>query len=301
MDNNNNKPHNNKQPLHVSSESLLRELDTLRDAVISLSAEHKQGPKLLAIVRLLSGFDRKDWTELAEKFNLGQWLALDLNSSSTQNLSALYEEIQDLAFQKDHDPLTSLPNRRMFLRNLEVEIQRRERYNADLSVASIDLDFFKKVNDAYGHAVGDEVLKRLGAHLLSSKRPYDTAARMGGEEFALLLPGASSMRANAIVQRILNEFREIPFNAPNGEVFYVTFSAGITSIKDGISHDLEKILEAADKAMYKAKNSGRNRIVSTLLSNEELEKKSMVQSNEKHFLFTGAHKQSSKKPGTNEN
>ncbi len=91
MDNNNNEPHNNKQPLPISSESLLQELDTLRDAVISLSAEHKQGPKLLAIVRLLSGFDRKDWTELAEKFNLGQWLALDLNSSSTPNLSVLYE------------------------------------------------------------------------------------------------------------------------------------------------------------------------------------------------------------------
>ena len=295
MDNNNNKPHNSAHPLPISSESLLQELDTLRDAVMSVSAEQSQSPKLLAIVRLLSGFDRKNWIELAEKFNLGQWLVLDLHNSSTQNLSALYEEMQDLAFQKDHDPLTSLPNRRMFLRNLEVEIQRRERYNADLSVASIDLDRFKNVNDTYGHIVGDEVLRRLGEHLLSSKRPYDTAARMGGEEFALLLPGASSMRANAIVQRILSEFREIPFCAPNGETFYVTFSAGIISIKDGISHDLEKILEAADKAMYMAKNSGRNRIVSALLSNEDMEKKSMVHSNEKHFLFTGAHKQPSKK------
>ena len=297
MDNNNNKPRNNKRQHPISSEALLQELDTLRDAVMSISAEHKQSPKLLAIVRLLSGFDRQDWTELAEKFSLGQWLALDLHNSSTQNLCALYEEMQDLAFQKDHDPLTSLPNRRMFLRNLEVEIQRRERYNADLSVASIDLDRFKNVNDTYGHAVGDEVLKRLGAHLLSSKRPYDTAARMGGEEFALLLPGASSMRANAIVQRILNEFRETPFYAPNGEKFFVTFSAGITSIKDGFSHDLEDILAAADKAMYEAKNSGRNRIVTSLLSNEDLEKKSMVQSNEKHFLFTGAHEQTSKNTG----
>ena len=300
MHNNNINQHNKKRQQSISSESLLQELDALRDAVMSVSAEHSQSPKLLAIVRLLSGFDRQDWSELAEKFSLGQWLALDLNSASTQNLRALYDEMQDLAFQKDHDSLTSLPNRRMFLRNLEVEIQRGERYNADLSVASIDLDRFKNVNDSYGHAVGDEVLKRLGAHLLSSKRPYDTAARMGGEEFALLLPGASSIRASAIVQRILNEFREIPFYAPNGEEFYVTFSAGITSIKDGISHDVERILEAADKAMYKAKNTGRNRIVSSLLSSEDLEKKSMVHSNEKHFLFTGAHAQPAKKADANE-
>ena len=290
METNNNNSNNYKHLPPISSEALLQELDTLRDAVMSVSAEHSQSPKLLAIVRLLSGFDRKDWAELAEKFSLGQWLAIDLQSSSTQNLCALYEEMKDLAFQKDHDPLTSLPNRRMFLRNLEVEMQRQERYNADLSIASLDLDHFKKVNDTYGHAVGDEVLKRLGQKLLASKRAYDTAARLGGEEFALLLPGAGGMRAAAIVQRILNEFREEPFRAPNGEEFYVTFSAGITSAKTDEHNSLEDILAAADKALYEAKNTGRNRIVTTSISKNELEKKSMVHNNEKHFLFTGAHK-----------
>lgn len=279
----------NKTPA-VISETLLQELEALRDAIVSLSGTHNNNEKMLAIVRLLSGFSREDWHRLAEKYGLGQWLAIDLNESNTQNLTALYEEMNELAFQKDHDPLTSLPNRRMFMRSFEIELQRRERYNADLSVVSLDIDHFKVVNDTWGHAVGDEVLKELGKKLITSKRIYDIAARIGGEEFAMLLPGSGAHRAQFIVQRILNDFRETPFIAPDGTQFNVTFSAGITSVKGSKTTKIDEILNIADKALYQAKNSGRNKIVVIPPIKEIVDKKSMVHSDEKHFLFTGIHK-----------
>lgn len=279
----------------ASTESLLQELDALHSAIIALNCTEScpdDSTDLLAIVRLLSGVTRKDWAGLADKYNLGQWLALDLNKPTTQNLSDLYEQMRELAFQKDHDPLTGLPNRRMFMRNFQVEMERQERQQTGLSLVSIDLDHFKKVNDTWGHSVGDQVLKQLAETLVKSKRVYDTAARLGGEEFALLLPGAPQPRAMAIVQRILNNFRSTPFVLQDGSKFYVTFSAGIASVKGGVMQDIEQIMDVADKALYEAKNTGRNKIVATDILIEEEIRKSMVHSDEKHFLFFGKHKKS---------
>ncbi len=112
---------------------------------------------------------------------------------------------------------------------------------------------------------------------------------MGGEEFSLLLPGASEARARAITQRILNTFRTTPFHSQDGTEFFVTFSAGIVSIKGGIAYNMEKILDVADKALYEAKNTGRNKIIATQILGEDELKKSMVHSDEKYFLFFGKH------------
>lgn len=116
-----------------------------------------------------------------------------------------------------------------------------------------------------------------------------TLRRLGGEEFALLLPGASEVRARAITQRILNTFRTTPFYSQDGTEFFVTFSAGIASIKGEAAYNMEKILNVADKALYEAKNTGRNKIIATQVLGDEEFKKSMVHSDEKHFLFFGKH------------
>lgn len=285
----------NKETPKLSEDSanlLLQELDSLHSAIIELScteAYANDGTNLMAIVRLLPGATRQEWLEISEKYNLGQWLAIDLKKNTTRNLLELYEQMQQLAFQKDHDPLTGLPNRRMFMRTFQVELERQERQRSSLSLVSLDLDHFKKVNDSWGHAVGDIVLKGLADALSKSKRPYDTAARLGGEEFALLLPGASEVRARAITQRILNTFRTTPFHSQDGTEFFVTFSAGIASIKGEAAYNMEKILNVADKALYEAKNTGRNKIIATQVLGDEEFKKSMVHSDEKHFLFFGKH------------
>ena len=284
----------NIPPPVASTEALLQEFEALHDAIVAQGCDEgcisDGSPELLAIVRLVSGLTSKEWAAIAEKYNLGHWLALDLNMPSTHNLAVLYEDMRELAFQKDHDPLTGLPNRRMFMRNFQVELERQQRQHSDLSLASIDLDHFKRVNDTWGHGMGDVVLKRLGEKLMSSKRSYDTAARLGGEEFALLLPGAGQNRAKAIVQRVLNEFRTEKFNTQTGEEFSITFSAGIASVKNGGQHSLEYILDVADRALYDAKNKGRNKIVATHVSVEDETKKIMVHSDEKHFLFFGKHR-----------
>ena len=196
----------NKETPKLSEDSanlLLQELDSLHSAIIELSCTEacaNDGTNLMAIVRLLPGATRQEWLEISEKYNLGQWLAIDLKKNTTRNLLELYEQMQQLAFQKDHDQLTGLPNRRMFMRTFQVELERQERQRSNLSLVSLDLDHFKNVNDSWGHAVGDVVLKGLADALSNSKRAYDTAARMGGEEFSLLLPGASEARARAITQ-----------------------------------------------------------------------------------------------------
>lgn len=172
----------NKETPKLSEDSanlLLQELDSLHSAIIELScteAYANDGTNLMAIVRLLPGATRQEWLEISEKYNLGQWLAIDLKKNTTRNLLELYEQMQQLAFQKDHDPLTGLPNRRMFMRTFQVELERQERQRSSLSLVSLDLDHFKKINDSWGHAIGDIVLKGLADALSKSKRPYDTAA-----------------------------------------------------------------------------------------------------------------------------
>ena len=266
----------------LTEKDLLLELDALRQALLQQAHLVKDGSaNSLALVRFFSGIDLKTWSKISNEHNLELWLPLELDKTSQQGLNLLCRQIESLVFQKDHDPLTSLPNRRLFSQNLEAELQRQERCQSDLSLVIIDLDHFKQVNDNYGHACGDEVLKILAYNLTSLKRPYDMACRLGGEEFALLLPGASALRAKAIVQRILFVMREHAFSSPDGlKSFNVTFSAGIAHLRGGDICKPEQLLELADNAMYKAKNLGRNNIVAEIASQNVQPEDSMVQSDE---------------------
>ena len=163
---------------------------------------------------------------------------------------------ETISFQAFHDHLTQLPNRRLFKDRLELAITQAERHGEMLGVMFVDLDRFKIVNDTYGHAEGDELLKSVAQTLRRCVRAADTLARQGGDEFTILLPSLFQPEdAARIADKIVEELR-LPFHVA-GQDFHTTASIGIAVFpRDGDTADI--LLKNADIAMYKVKESGRN-------------------------------------------
>ncbi|MGQ9471932.1 MAG: diguanylate cyclase domain-containing protein [Candidatus Aminicenantales bacterium] len=164
------------------------------------------------------------------------------------------EELRRMAIL---DPLTQLPNRILFYDRLNLALSHCRRHGHRLAILMLDLDFFKKINDTYGHFVGDELLKTAGERLVTAVRSSDTVARFGGDEFVLLLPEIhGDADAAQIAERILEVIR-IPFEI-NQNLVRVTVSIGIAIFpEDG--QDRETLTTNADLALYAAKDGGRNR------------------------------------------
>ena len=157
------------------------------------------------------------------------------------------------------DELTGLYNRRHFESNFEREFLRAKRYNSNLSVAIVDIDFFKQINDKYGHLTGDFVLRELAFILKDSLRKTDMVFRYGGEEFAILLTETDSEQSLIPLER-LRKYIETKTFVKSGNSVEFTVSIGVSSnIIETNTPD--ELLELADKALYKAKNSGRNQVV----------------------------------------
>ncbi len=161
-----------------------------------------------------------------------------------------------LAEAADTDPLTDLLNRRGFARQLEVELARAERFDTEVSLISGDLDRFKEVNDRFGHQVGDEVLAQVGQVLRRHARRIDCIARVGGEEFALLVPGADSRAAYITAERLRHRVREAFQERHPG----LTISFGVAAYPDD-GESGERLLRSADESLYAAKTLGRDRTV----------------------------------------
>ena len=157
------------------------------------------------------------------------------------------------------DPLTHLFNRRHFEAEFEREYKRAKRYNNDLSLAVIDIDFFKKINDTYGHSCGDYVLKEIAYLMNKNFRQTDTLFRYGGEEFVVILTETSDLTAKVPLERLRKRVENHIFKFNNQEI-KVTISIGVTSRTD-FENYLE-MFDDADKALYKAKNDGRNKCCS---------------------------------------
>lgn len=164
------------------------------------------------------------------------------------------------------DPVTGLRNARYFRARLREEKARAQRSGEPLSVVVMDLDRFKRVNDRYGHPVGDEVLVAVSAAITGVVRGGDTAAtlrgtaaRMGGEEFALLLPDTDGFAARAIAERVRRAVRDAVVHTPEGEEVRITISCGVASGRPTDADGGQAIYAAADQAMYQAKRAGRNR------------------------------------------
>ncbi len=165
----------------------------------------------------------------------------------------------DLREQASTDALTGLPNRRHFLRRLEDELERvRRRTTREACVLMLDLDHFKRINDQYGHAAGDSLLRHFANLLRQELRATDTAGRIGGEEFAVILPGSGLQAALGFAERVCGKLADHPMSLGRHAVS-ITVSIGVTSIlDDDLSADA--VLSRADQALYQAKDGGRNRV-----------------------------------------
>lgn len=176
---------------------------------------------------------------------------------SRQRLEAMVQEkTAELETIARQDPLTGLGNRRAFDERLRLEIKRSSRSGQLLSLAIIDVDYFKQVNDQFLHTIGDQVLIELAQRLKRMLRDVDYAARWGGEEFALLLPDTDLEQAYDAAERIRKAIERHDFSALIGDI-QLTVSIGVASNQHYADHS--SLLVAADKALYEAKNKGRNR------------------------------------------
>jgi len=178
--------------------------------------------------------------------------AWELDDALLQQLS---REKQQAEHTAKHDALTGLGNRRKFDEAFSVEINRIQRHGGKLCIMMADIDHFKKINDRYGHGVGDEVLVQFGELLCLLVRPTDIVARIGGEEFAVLMPHTEISKAAATAERLRTSQADRHFG-PLTEP--VTVSIGVAELEEG--EDCESLLRRADQALYSAKRSGRNKV-----------------------------------------
>lgn len=195
------------------------------------------------------------------------WLSTSANIIDYDYDIAIYAAFQDITDRKkredllqtqaSHDPLTSLYNRRYF----EEEINRRISLNTDdvFSVFMIDADHFKRVNDTYGHKVGDKVLIKLASTIEKALRDKDVVARYGGEEFIVYLSKSTANDALVVAERLRKAISEVTVLSDSGEEIHFTVSIGIAS--SAASKDINSLVKMADDALYQAKESGRNRCV----------------------------------------
>jgi len=190
-----------------------------------------------------------DQHELRERISAGQRII--------QLLSELEAAKQDLLLLSRTDPLTGALNRRAILLQIETEISRAKRENKRVSLSLLDIDYFKKINDTYGHMAGDDVLRECVKRIDSVIRMYDSLGRFGGDEFLIVLPDTEEVGAYTMGERVRSviDDRDILIN---GSSIYVTISLG-TVTWDG-NGSVDDMIARADKALYQAKKNGRNRV-----------------------------------------
>jgi diguanylate cyclase (GGDEF)-like protein len=164
--------------------------------------------------------------------------------------AALMQQIRKMA---DTDALTGLANRRKFERSLAQEIARAQRHGETVTLMMMDIDHFKKLNDAHGHQVGDDVLRAAGVTLSERSRPFDIAARYGGEEFAVILPSCTSKESLVVAERFRSALKEMPSSMT------ITASAGVATFPTHAA-TADALLKAADEALYESKRMGRDRV-----------------------------------------
>ncbi|MDE2029244.1 MAG: PleD family two-component system response regulator [Alphaproteobacteria bacterium] len=159
------------------------------------------------------------------------------------------------------DPLTDAFNRRYLDAHLPRFLQHAAEQRKSLSVQMLDIDHFKKVNDTHGHAAGDAVLREVARRIVSAIRPSDFFVRMGGEEFAVIMPETQLPNAEKIAERLRHSIAATPVPLPDGGELPVTISIGIADTRPDLESAPNRVFERADAALYRAKQDGRNRVI----------------------------------------
>jgi len=183
--------------------------------------------------------------------------AMERAENALQELKRTNLKLEHLAAT---DPLTGAANRRQFIEMVDAEIERAKRGGAPFSLLALDLDHFKAINDSYGHQVGDDILRGFVQKSLDAIRPYDGIARVGGEEFMVLLPQVVLAVGQSVAERIREAIANAAFGAQSGKSVALTVSIGVSQFgRDGDT--IDEILRAADERLYRAKHQGRNRVI----------------------------------------
>jgi diguanylate cyclase (GGDEF)-like protein len=185
---------------------------------------------------------------------------LALAISNIRHCNRLKDTQNLLSIQTVTDPLTETLNRHTIIERLEVEISRAQREQKPLSVAMLDIDHFKKVNDTYGYSVGDRVLIKVVEQAKAALRPYDYIGRFGGEEFLIVIPGADILDATAISERILSRIENNTMQIEDNEI-NVTVSLGVSTFTGNGINIADSLINTSNIALHRAKNEGRNRVV----------------------------------------
>ena len=221
--------------------------------IIMLTGEDEQEDKVEGLELGADDYITKpfQYPELLARIRAGKRI-VDLQNE-------LMEKNRRLELLSITDGLTRLHNHRHFQDELTRAFEESARYERPLSLAMIDIDFFKKINDTYGHAVGDEVLQCVSKLFRESIRATDLAARYGGEEFAVMMPETDLNDANTFAEKIRALIESTPIPTQAGPVS-ATVSIGVASVPHARIHEPQELVVAADKALYRAKKGGRNQV-----------------------------------------
>ncbi len=175
------------------------------------------------------------------------------------DVTDIKELTEKLAYQAHVDFLTGAYSRGYFYELANLELSRAQRYGQTFSLMILDIDFFKKINDQYGHDAGDKALQRVVGIIKDILRDLDVVGRLGGEEFVVLLPQANLENAALVAERIRKQVSSEPIWGSHDKMFKMTVSIGLAQLGHELSN-IDSIVKAADTALYEAKNSGRNRV-----------------------------------------
>lgn len=275
--------------LHQVTDRLKAMDQFLQTETESLQAAETQGNQFDLQIHTNVDEIRQDVDQAADLNNLKQTVSTKLDTISThikdyrdsekqrlhtsqQQLDSMHNRMQELENETQtlkkvvveknkqamFDALTGIPNRLSYEKKIEEEVARWKRFSTPLSLAVWDIDFFKKVNDTYGHKAGDKVLKTVAQLLNKRIRKTDFLARYGGEEFVMLLPGTKQEETLRLVNNLRSEVENCGFHY-HGDAVKITVSCGVSCFNSGDT--VNNVFERADKALYKAKHNGRNQCV----------------------------------------
>jgi two-component system cell cycle response regulator len=234
-----------------------------------------EGPRLIERIRsagftaytyviLLTAKDGRGDVVAGLEAGADDYLTKPFDSNELRARVAIGARIVDLEARlreaRDTDGLTGLHNRRAIMSAAEAEQARAQREDLSFSIALLDVDHFKRVNDQYGHQVGDLALRTVAAAVTQSVRPYDRVGRWGGEELLLLLPRTGPAEAALIGERVRTKIAATPLRLEDGQLLSLTASIGVSSAPPAQACTVDELVHQADAALYRAKAKGRNRV-----------------------------------------